>query len=169
MEPIEYRNRDARRSLVLTAVTCVWGLVSAVRLMRGAEPGFLDALGIAWLVIAPFLLNVTLARIVVGPEGIVARRPFFRRTYSWDEISGIVVEKQAGHGYGAYRVKILRHGRRPRVLPAPYVDMRAGHERHEELLARAEDLRARHRTALARRAPGSGDGSPGPVRGPSQG
>ncbi|QDY80326.1 hypothetical protein [Streptomyces qinzhouensis] len=156
MEPIEYRNREARRALVLVVVSAVWGSVALVRLLRGADPGFFDALSIASLVLAPFLLNAGLGRITVDATGIHAWRPFARRTYHWQDISGITVEERTGRGYGAHRIKILRHGRRARFLPAPYVDSRASRRWYEELLTQAEDLRARHRAALA-----DGSGRPG--------
>ncbi|MER6914496.1 hypothetical protein ABT354_22725 [Streptomyces sp. NPDC000594] len=154
MEPIVYRNRERRRALAWSAVFTGWGVISLVRLLGGAVPGFLDALGVAWLVIVPFVLRVGLGRVTVDGEGIHARRPLsLRRTYPWRDISAITVEERSSRSHGAHRIVIARPGRRPRLLPAPYVDIRASHAWYEELLAQAEEIRARHRAAL-----GSGDG-----------
>lgn len=149
MEPIVYRNREARRAVVVSVVLVLWGALSLARLLRGAEPDFLHALGLAWLVIAPFVLRVSLGRTTVDERGIHAWRLLSRRTYAWRDISGITVEERTSRSHGAYRIVISRPGRRPRLLPAPYVDIRASRAWYEELLTQAEDLRARLRAAQA--------------------
>ncbi|GLF95001.1 hypothetical protein [Streptomyces yaizuensis] len=156
MEPIVYRNRDRRRTVLWSVAFFLWGAISLARLLRGTEPDFLHVLGVAWLVILPFVLPVSFGSIAVDDMGITARR-VIRRRYAWRDISGITVEERTGRGNGAYRIVLSRPGRRPRVLPAPYVDIRASRVWYEELLTQAEQLRARHRAALE--AAGGTDGT----------
>ncbi|GGZ36316.1 hypothetical protein GCM10010387_32960 [Streptomyces inusitatus] len=147
MEPIVYRNREARRAVIVSAALLLWGALSLIRLLRGTEPDFLHALGLAWLAVAPFILRVSLGRTTVDERGIHAWRLLSRRTYAWHDISDITVEERTSRGHGAYRIVISRPGRRPRPLPAPYVDIRASRTRYEELLTQAADLRSRLRAA----------------------
>ncbi|MFE9256303.1 PH domain-containing protein [Streptomyces sp. NPDC006879] len=144
----EYRTADRTRSLVLCALMGLWGLVSLVRVLAaGQVSGFIDAFGLGWLVIIPFLLNVSLAKVVVDDQGIRARRPLWRRTYRWREISAVTTELKTSRGFGAHRVRIHRRSGRPRWLPAPYVDMRSSDRQLSEFEAQVQQITERWRAA----------------------
>ncbi|MEU5431906.1 hypothetical protein AB0G73_00850 [Streptomyces sp. NPDC020719] len=161
MEPRVFRPIELKSGYVFFGLFTVGGIVAAVRLALGHYSGFLDALGVAWLVILPFALNVALGKIIVDEHGIRSWRPLWRKVYLWQDISKVTVEKKTGRGNGAFRIRIYRHDGRPRWLPAPYVDIRASDKWQQEFTDQAEDIKARWREATA---PGEGSGGAGDAR-----
>lgn len=159
MEPRVFRPMELKSGLVLTGVFTVAGIVAAVRISLGHFSGFWDVMGVAWLGILPFALNVALGKVLVDDRGIHARRPLWRKSYLWREISDVTVEEKSSRSNGAYRIRIYRHSGRPRWLPAPYVGLRASGKWYEEFLSQAEDIKARWREAT-----GAGSGEAGDAR-----
>ncbi|MFI1964220.1 hypothetical protein ACH429_08810 [Streptomyces pathocidini] len=135
------------RGIVFSLIFLSWGFVSVTRILLGHFSGFWDAFGASWLLFSPLALNVVLGKVIVDAEGIHAWRPLGRRTYRWCEISDITVEEKVSRGHGAHRIKVHRHGCRPRWLPAPYVDIRASQEWYQQFLVQAEEIKAQWRAA----------------------
>ncbi|MBD0741440.1 hypothetical protein [Streptomyces sp. CBMA152] len=150
---------ESRSGFVFGGLFTIGGIVAAVRLGLGHFSGFWDALGVAWLVILPFALNVALGKIIVDEHGILSWRPLWRKAYRWQDISEVTVEKKTGRGNGAFRIRVYRHGGRPIWLPAPYVDIRASDKWQKEFTDQAEDIKARWREAT-----GDGPGKEGTAR-----
>ncbi|MFI6639248.1 hypothetical protein [Streptomyces sp. NPDC050504] len=147
MEPKVFRPMELKSSMIMAGLFTVGGIIAAVRLVRGDFSNFLDALGVGWLIILPFMLNLGLGKVVVDDRGILSWRPLWRKMYLWQDISDITVEEKSSRSNGAFRIRIYRHNGRPRWLAAPYVGLRASEKWFAEFYRQADDIKARWRAA----------------------
>ncbi|GAA4092738.1 hypothetical protein GCM10022284_31890 [Streptomyces hundungensis] len=146
--PVEQRNQ-----IVYGALFTLGGVFAVIRLARGEFSGFWDTMGLAWVVLLPLALNTTWVSVLVDERGMHVRRPLWRRTFEWQNISDVTVEEHSTRGYGCLRVRLYRHDGGPRWLAAPYVGLRASGPYFEEFHRQADEIKARRRAA-ARNAVG---------------
>ncbi|MFH9982892.1 hypothetical protein ACH4ND_27350 [Streptomyces sp. NPDC017179] len=146
---VEYRTPDRKGALLLSPLMVAWGFFSLVRVGLGHFSGFVDVLGLALGVLAPFLLNTSLGKTVLDDRGIHAWRPLWRRTVRWQDVLSITTEEKSSQGSGAHRVRVRRHKGGALWLPAPYVELRATKAEMDRFAAQAAEITTRWRARTA--------------------